>query len=64
MRLLRLVYPIDCGPLRRARLIEGLGDFIRYLLIGGGKPDANFAIVDVPDIASPRLGGRQRSNLK
>ena len=54
---------IDCGPLRRARLIEGLGDFIRYLLIAGGKPDANLAIVDVPDVESPRLGGRQPSRL-
>jgi 8-hydroxy-5-deazaflavin:NADPH oxidoreductase len=56
--------PIDCGPLRRARLIEGVADFIRYLLIGGGKPDANLAIVDVPDVERPRLGGRQPSNLK
>jgi 8-hydroxy-5-deazaflavin:NADPH oxidoreductase len=55
---------IDCGPLRRARLIEGLGDFIRYLLIAGGKPDANLAIVDVPDVEKPRLGGRQPSSLK
>jgi 8-hydroxy-5-deazaflavin:NADPH oxidoreductase len=55
---------IDCGPLRRARLIEGLGDFIRYLLIAGGHPDANLAIVDVPDVESPRLGGRQPSSLK
>jgi predicted dinucleotide-binding enzyme len=56
--------PIDCGPLRRARLIEGVADFIRYLLIGGGKPDANLAIVDVPDVERPRLGGRQPSSLK
>jgi len=56
--------PIDCGPLKRARLIEGLGDFIRFLLIGGGKPDANFSIVDVPDVEKPRLGGRQPSKLK
>ena len=55
--------PIDCGPLRHARLIEGLGDLIRYLLIGGGKPDANFAIADVPDVASPRLGGRQATAI-
>jgi predicted dinucleotide-binding enzyme len=26
--------PVDCGELRFARLIEGLGDFIRYLMIG------------------------------
>ena len=56
--------PIDCGALKRARLIEGLADFIRLLLIGGGRPDANFSIVDVPDIENPRLGGRQPSKLK
>ena len=55
---------VDCGPLRRARLIEGLGDFIRYLLIAGGQPDANLAIVNVPDVESPRLGGRQPSSLR
>jgi 8-hydroxy-5-deazaflavin:NADPH oxidoreductase len=51
--------PIDCGPLKRARLLEGLGDFIRFLIIGGGRPDANFSMVDVPDTVAPRLGGRQ-----
>jgi 8-hydroxy-5-deazaflavin:NADPH oxidoreductase len=56
--------PIDCGPLKRARLIEGLGDFIRLLLISGIRPDSNFSIVDVPDVENPRLGGRQASKLK
>jgi predicted dinucleotide-binding enzyme len=56
--------PIDCGPLKRARLVEGLADFIRFLLIGGGRPDANFSIVDVPDAENPRLGGRLPSKLK
>jgi 8-hydroxy-5-deazaflavin:NADPH oxidoreductase len=56
--------PIDCGPLKRARLLEGLADFIRFLLIGGGRPDANFSIVDVPDVENPRLGGRQPTKLK
>jgi predicted dinucleotide-binding enzyme len=56
--------PIDCGPLRRARLVEGLGDFIRFLMIGGGRPDANLSIVDVPDAENPRLGGRQASKLR
>jgi predicted dinucleotide-binding enzyme len=51
--------PIDCGPLKRARLLEGLGDFIRFLIIGGGRPGANFSLVDVPDVANPRLGGRR-----
>jgi 8-hydroxy-5-deazaflavin:NADPH oxidoreductase len=56
--------PIDCGPLKRARLLEGLADFIRFLLIGGGRPDANFSLVDVPDVENPRLGGRKQSKLK
>jgi predicted dinucleotide-binding enzyme len=56
--------PVDCGPLQRARLVEGLADFIRFLLIGGGRPDANFSIVDVPDADNPRLGGRQPTKLK
>ncbi len=55
---------IDCGPLKRARLLEGLGDFIRFLIIGGGRPNANFSLVDVPDAVIPRLGGRQPSKLK
>jgi 8-hydroxy-5-deazaflavin:NADPH oxidoreductase len=55
---------IDCGPLRRARLLEGLADFIRYLMIGGGRPDGNFSIVDVPDAENPRLGGRQPSKME
>jgi predicted dinucleotide-binding enzyme len=56
--------PIDCGPLNRARLLEGLADFIRFLMIGGGRPDANFSIVDVPDAENPRLGGRKPTKLK
>jgi predicted dinucleotide-binding enzyme len=55
--------PIDCGALKRARLLEGLADFIRFLMIGGGRPDANFSIVDVPDAEHPRLGGRQTTKL-
>jgi 8-hydroxy-5-deazaflavin:NADPH oxidoreductase len=56
--------PIDCGPLNRARLLEGLADFIRFLMIGGRRPDANFSIVDVPDVENPRLGGRQPTKLR
>jgi 8-hydroxy-5-deazaflavin:NADPH oxidoreductase len=56
--------PIDCGPLKRARLVEGLADFIRFLMISGGRPDANLSIVDVPDVENPRLGGRQTSKLR
>jgi len=55
---------IDCGPLKRARLLEGLADFIRFLIIGGGRPNANFSIVDVLDAEEQRLGGRQLSRLR
>jgi 8-hydroxy-5-deazaflavin:NADPH oxidoreductase len=55
---------IDCGPLKRARLLEGLADFIRFLIIGGGRPNANFSIVDVLDTEEQRLGGRQPSKLR
>jgi hypothetical protein len=45
-------------------LVEGLADFIRFLMIGGRRPDANFSIVDVPDVENPRLGGRQATKLR
>ncbi len=56
--------PVDCGPLVHARLIEGAADLIRLLLIGQGMPDANFSLVNLPDVETPRLGGRQASRLR
>ncbi len=56
--------PVDCGGLRNARLLEGLGDFIR-LMIAGQKLGA-YATVSVnvlPAAKQERLGGRQVSNL-
>ena len=57
--------PIDSGNLRNARLIEGLADLERFLIIhqqmgGYAVPAINF----LPPAQTQRLGGRQTSNLK
>lgn len=57
--------PVDCGELRNARLLEGLGDFIR-LMIAGQKMGA-YATVSIhvlPEAEQQRLGGRRASNLR
>jgi predicted dinucleotide-binding enzyme len=57
--------PLDCGRLRNARLIEGLGDFIRLIIIGqqqGGY--ATLSVNVLPSAVPQRLGGRQASSLK
>jgi 8-hydroxy-5-deazaflavin:NADPH oxidoreductase len=55
---------IDSGGLRNARLIEGIGDFIRFLLIGQlQNPYATISVQVLPAAAQSRLGGRQASNL-
>ena len=51
--------PVDCGGLRAARMVEGLGDFIRYMMRGqdyGLFATLNFRTIPAP--ASERLGGR------
>jgi 8-hydroxy-5-deazaflavin:NADPH oxidoreductase len=56
--------PIDSGGLRNARLLESLGDFIRFIIIGqqlGGY--ATISVNVLPEAQSSRLGGRQASNL-
>lgn len=52
--------PIDCGPLRSARMLEALGDFIRFM-IGGMKlgPYATISVNVLPEALQQRLGGRQ-----
>jgi 8-hydroxy-5-deazaflavin:NADPH oxidoreductase len=55
---------IDSGNLRNARLIEAMGDFIRFLIIGqqqGGY--ATISVNSLPPAEQQRLGGRQTSNL-
>lgn len=56
--------PVDCGELRHARLIEGLGDFIRLLMIG--QQMGSHTVISVHSLSpaqGQRLGGRQASNL-
>ena len=57
--------PLDCGPLRTARLIEGLSDFIRFVMIGQGQ--GAYTAISVHALPEPtcplRLGGRQASRL-
>lgn len=55
---------INSGTLRNARLIEGLGDFIRFLMIA--QQQGSYATISVnvlPTAESQRLGGRQVSSL-
>jgi predicted dinucleotide-binding enzyme len=56
--------PVDCGPLIHARLLEGAGDFIRFLIVDRNLGTANFSLADVPPVPDARLGGRQQSKLK
>lgn len=56
--------PVDSGVLRNARLIEGLGDFIRMIMIG--QQQGSYATISVnvlPAAQGQRLGGRQASAL-
>jgi 8-hydroxy-5-deazaflavin:NADPH oxidoreductase len=55
---------VDCGELRFSRLIEGLGDFIRYLMIGQKLgSNATISVETLPEAENQRLGGRQSSSL-
>lgn len=55
---------VDCGELRHARLVEGLGDFIRFMIIGQlQNPYATISVNVLPTASEQRLGGRQASNL-
>lgn len=56
--------PLDCGPLRQARLIEELGNFIRLMIIGQGLgPYATVSVNVLPSAEQERLSGRQPSSL-
>lgn len=55
---------VDCGELRHARLVEGLGDFIRLMIIGQLQtPYATLSVNVLPHVSEQRLGGRQASHL-
>ena len=52
--------PVDCGELRRARMVEGLGDFIRFMI--GGMKLGSYATISahtLPEAKEQRLGGRK-----
>ncbi|AFY92744.1 NADPH-dependent F420 reductase [Chamaesiphon minutus] len=56
---------IDSGRLRNARMIETIGDFIRFVIIGQQQGSYATISVDVlPAVETQRLGGRQASDLK
>lgn len=56
--------PIDSGRLQNARLIEGVSDFIRLMIIGQKMgPYTTISIQSLPPAETQRLGGRQASNL-
>lgn len=54
--------PVDMGPLRNARIVEPLGDAIRYLILGAGLGPYATLKVDVLEAAETgRFGGRHAS---
>jgi 8-hydroxy-5-deazaflavin:NADPH oxidoreductase len=57
--------PVDVGPLRQARLLESMGDFVRLLMGGqarlGGMAHLSVQVLPTPE--ETRLGGRQASLL-
>ncbi|MBR8835923.1 MAG: NAD(P)-binding domain-containing protein [Stigonema ocellatum SAG 48.90 = DSM 106950] len=57
--------PVDSGVLRNSRLVEGLADFIRLIMIGQKQgPYATISVNILPAAQEQRLGGRQASSLK
>lgn len=56
--------PIDSGVLRNSRMLEKLGDFIRYMIMGQELGSyATLSVKTLPAAKTSRLGGRQKSNL-
>jgi 8-hydroxy-5-deazaflavin:NADPH oxidoreductase len=56
--------PVDAGPLKAARMLEGLADFVRYMLVSRGLGVyATFSLDKLPPAAQPRLGGRTPTRL-
>ena len=51
---------IDAGPLRNARLLEGLADLVRFLMTHGHGPDVFFTLGKATPPGETRLGGRQQ----
>ncbi len=56
--------PLDCGELHNARMVEELGNFIRFMSIGQLQtPYATISVNTLPASQNERLGGRQSSSL-
>ena len=56
--------PVDSGKLRNSRMLEKLGDFIRYQIMGQELGSyATISIRTLTPAKTSRLGGRQASNL-
>lgn len=56
--------PVDSGRLRNSRMLEKLGDFIRYQIAGQKLGSyATISIKTLPAAETSRLGGRQASKL-
>ena len=55
---------VDLGPLRAARMSEGIADIIRVLIGRGTPPHSAVSLVQLPAPSGQRLGGRQASQLK
>lgn len=55
---------IDCGELRRSRLLEGLGNFIRFMIAGKQLGSYTTVSIDLlPTATQTNLGGRQASKF-
>lgn len=56
--------PVDSGKLRNARMLEKMGDLIRYMIMGQELGSyATISVKTLPAAKISRLGGRQASNL-
>ena len=56
--------PVDCGPLAAARMLEGLGDFIRVLMLRQGLGVmAALSVQVLPAPTARRLGERTPTRL-
>jgi len=54
--------PVDCGPLRSARLVEAQADLVRFLMAGMGHGRHNaLSWRRLPETTGQRLGGRRPS---
>lgn len=55
--------PVNVGPLRNARMVESLGDLIRYLILGTKLgPFAVLKVEVLPAIDTGKFGGRRPSD--